>query len=239
MWVFYGVLPALVLIALIAGGVALLLRGRDGGWNIEFSGVLLAYTAVAMLVGVFLFAAGAALLLKAGMAEAVDRDFSYNAQPYQHYDYDPVNDAPGSPRLVDPSDAAIRDDIASGIALAFAGGVVFAVHGFASMILRRRGAQGEQVVVRSYNLVGLAAASIGFLAAGAAAINDTVRRYLVGGDDIDAWMIRHPGEPLAIAIVLLPLVLWFGWRVWQEMGGAGDAFAPQRSPQPTDALNAV
>ena len=45
------------------------------------------------------------------------------------------------------------------------------------------------------------------------------------------WQLRHPGGPLSVAIVLLPLMLWFGWRLWQELGG--DERREQRSDVPT------
>jgi hypothetical protein len=223
MWVFYALLPTLIVTLFVAGGIMLLVRRGSDGWSIQFSGVLLAYTATAMLVGVFLIAAGAGLLLKAGFAGSAGRDFSYSVQPYSVY---PRSPAPGSSTssaqntqdIVDPSDAAIRDDVASGISLAFAGAVVFAVHAFGAVILRRRGAHGAQLVTRAYNLLGLAVATLGFIGTGAQGLNDVVRRYVVGGDTVQAWQIRHPGEPLAIAAVLFPLILWFGWRVWQEMG---------------------
>ena len=230
MWVFYGLLPTLIVLFIIGGGVVLLVRRGSEGWTIQFSGVLLAYVATAMLVGVFLVAAGAGLLLKAGFAQAGDRDFSYDVQPYPMYEpypaYAPGQSVPSKPnapdepaRTVDPSDNAIRDDIATGISLTFAGAVLFAVHAFGAVVLRRRKAQGEQFITRAYNLVGLAVATLGFMGTGAQALNDVVRRYVVGGDTVEAWQIRHPGEPLAVAVVLFPLILWFGWRVWQEMGG--------------------
>jgi hypothetical protein len=235
MWVFYGLLPTLIVLFIIVGGVVLLVRRGSEGWSIQFPGVLLAYVATAMLVGVFLVAAGAGLLLKAGFAQAGDRDFSYDVQPYpvyERYPYEPepatapgesVPSKPNAPdepaRTVDPSDNAIRDDIATGISLTFAGAVLFAVHAFGAVVLRRRKAQGEQFITRAYNLVGLAVATLGFMGTGAQALNDVVRRYVVGGDTVEAWQIRHPGEPLAVAVVLFPLILWFGWRVWQEMGG--------------------
>lgn len=254
MWVFYGLLPTLIVLFIIGGGVVLLVRRGSEGWNIPFPGVLLAYVATAMLVGVFLVAAGAGLLLKAGFAQAGDRDFSYDVQPYPVYEpyrmyepgqYEPYpvpapgQSVPAKPnaqdeptRTVDPSDNAIRDDIATGISLTFAGAVLFAVHAFGAAVLRRRKAQGEQLVSRAYNLVGLAVATLGFMGTGAQALNDVVRRYVVGGDTVEPWQIRHPGEPLAVAVVLFPLILWFGWRVWQEMGGdvlrehAPDAVSP-------------
>jgi hypothetical protein len=228
MWVLAGLLPSLIILVVIVGGIILLVRRGTEGWSIEFPAVLLAYTAIAMLVGVFMVAAGSGLLLKAGLAEAGERDFSYNDQPYAAYDpyREPVPATPTKPATteqptgtVDPSDTAIRDDVATGISLTFAGAVVFVVHAFGAAMLRRRNAQGTQLITRAYNLVGLAVATLGFMATGAQALNDIVRRYIVGGDTVEPWQIRHPGEPLAIAVVLLPLMLWFGWRVWQEMGG--------------------
>ncbi|MBI5284402.1 MAG: hypothetical protein HY874_04830 [Chloroflexi bacterium] len=230
MWVFYGLLPSLIVLFVIAGGVVLLVRRGSDGWSIQFPGVLLAYVATAMLVGVFLVAAGASLLLKAGLAQAGERDFSYDVQPYPYYEpypvYAPDQTVPSKPstpdepgRTVDPSDNAIRDDIATGISLTFAGTVLLAVHAFGAVVLRRRRAQGAQLITRAYNLVGLAVATLGFMGTGAQALNDVVRRYVVGGDTVESWQIRHPGDPLSTAIVLFPLVLWFGWRVWQEMGG--------------------
>lgn len=235
MWVFYGLLPTVIVLVVIAGGIALLVRRGGEGWSLQFPSVLLAYAATAMLVGVFLVAAGAGLLLKAGLAQAGERDFSYDVQPYPVYEPYPVSEpapgfsrptpvkptAPDEPaRTVDPSDNAIRDDVATGISVTFAGAVLFAVHAFGAVVLRRRKAQGAQAVTRTYNLVGLGVATLGFMGTGAQALNDVVRRYVVGGDTVEAWQVRHPGEPLAIAVVLLPLILWFGLRVWQEMGGA-------------------
>jgi len=234
MWVFLGLLPTLIVLFIIGGGVVLLVRRGSEGWNIQFPSVLLGYVATAMLVGVFLVAAGAGLLLKAGLAQAGERDFSYDVQPYPVYEPFPAKpNAPDQPtRTVDPSDNAIRDDVATGISLTFAGTVLFAVHAFGAVVLRRRKAQGAQLITRAYNLVGLAVATLGFMGTGAQALNDLVRRYVVGGDTVEAWQIRHPGEPLAIAIVLFPLMLWFGWRVWQEMGGGS---AREEAP---DAVNA-
>lgn len=233
MWVVYGLLPPLVFLALIVAAVIAIVRGRGPeGWNIQFSGVLSAYAALVMLVSVFLVAAGAGALLKAGLAQAFGRDFSYDTTPYPQYREIPVepeatpssSDATppepaqtGQPqRWVDPSDDAIRDDVATGITLAFVGAVLFAVHAVVAAALRRRRAQGERFIARAYNLLGLATATIGFLALAAMALNDIVRRYVLDGADLEPWQVRHPGEHLGFAIVFLPLALWFGWRVWQE-----------------------
>jgi hypothetical protein len=229
---------------LIIGGIVLVVRRGGDGWNIQFPGVLRAYVALAMLVGVFLVAAGAGLLLKAGFASAGTRDFSYNAQTYTSYAPLSGSDglAPGAARTeqtIDPSDSAIRDDVASGISLVFVGAVLFAVHAFGATMLRRQHAAGERVVTRAYNLTGLAVATFGFIGTGAQALNDIVRRYVVGGDIAQAFEVRHPGGSLSVAVVLFPLVLWFAWRTWDELGGNGAhdgvRVAPGGAPEATGA----
>lgn len=166
---FLGLLPTLIVLFIIGGGIVLLVRRGSEGWSIQFPGVLLAYVATAMLVGVFLVAAGTGLLLKAGLAQAGERDFSYDVQPRPVYEpypvYAPGESVPSKPnppaeapgasvpakpnppddptRTVDPSDNAIRDDVATGISVTFAGAVLFAVHAFGAVVLRRRKAQGE------------------------------------------------------------------------------------------------
>src|SRR5581483_6506842 len=114
----------------------------------------------------------------------------------------------------DESDARIRDDIATGISLLVAGGVLLVPHALGAAALRRRGSAARELVDRSFNLLGLATATLAFLGAGAAALNDVLRRYVVAGAEPVWYDGRHPGEPLAIAITMVPLALWFGLRVW-------------------------
>jgi hypothetical protein len=236
MWVLYGILPPVLVIGIIVAAAVAFVRGRAA---ITFSSVLMGYVALAMLVSVFLLASGGGLLIKSGLSEAVGRDFSYDTEleprypPYEPaYPAEPPSPAepedspePPSPRYrepetwVDPSDNALRDDIAAGVTLLFVGLTLFAVHGVAAVVLRRRGAQGAQFVSRVYNLLGLAGASIGFLGSGGGAVYGILRRYVLETENMDPWEFPHPGEPLAFAVVLLPLSLWFGWRVWQEFAG--------------------
>lgn len=234
MWILFGVLTPLIVLALIGAGAYALFRGRSAdGRGIEFTAVLSTYAALVMLVSVFMVATSGGVLLKAAMASS-NRDFSYNTQPATRYD--PTN--PRSTRTYDPSDSAIRDDVANGLSLAFAGVVLFVPHALGAAIIRRRGAGATRIVTRGYNLLGLAAATLGFLIAGATALNDVVRRYVLGGDVVQPWNVRHPGEPLGFAIALLPVALWFGWRVWQEFSShdergsapAATIISPSHSP---------
>jgi hypothetical protein len=223
MWVLGILLPVLVIGLVVAGVVAFMRSRAVEGGGITFSAVLVGYVALAMLIAVFLVAAGGALLIKAGLSGAVGRDFSYDITleprypPYEPF-YDPESGkaAPEPESWVDPSDNALRNDIAAGVTLVFLGLALFAVHGTAAVALRRRGAQGTHFVSRVYNLLGLAGASIAFLASGGAALHGIIRRYVLETDKLSSWEMPHPGETLAFAVVFLPLSLWFGWRVWQE-----------------------
>jgi len=223
MWVL-GILSPVLVIGLIVAAVVAFMRSRavEGG-GITFSAVLVGYVAVAMLVSVFLLAAGSAFLIKAGFSGAVGTDFSYSTaleprySPYEPpYPSESDKVAPEPESWVDPSDNARRNDIAAGVTLVFISVTLFAVHGTAAVVLRRRGAQGVHFVSRVYNLLGLAGASIAFLASGGVALHGVIRRYVLETENLDASELPHPGDPLALAIVFLPLSLWFGWRVWQE-----------------------
>ena len=212
MWVLVGLLPALIVLGLIVAGIAALFRGRGDGRGLEFPTVVAAYAALVMLVSLFLTATGGGLLLKAGFG-AMQRDFSYNTQSYSSFDPATRTES----RRVDPSDNAIRDDVATGLSLAFAGVVLFVPHALGAAILRRRPGAVSRTVSRGEALLGLATATVGLLASGATALNDIMRRYVLGGTDtLLPFERRHPGGPLAIAIVMLPLVVWFGWRLWRE-----------------------
>jgi hypothetical protein len=123
--------------------------------------------------------------------------------------------------------------VAVGVTLIFAGGVLFAMHGAASVALRNRRAPGQRLVSRSYNVLGLAVSTIGFLASGATALYDILRRYLLEADALRSWEYPRPGGSIAFAAVFLPLAAWFAWRVWQEFaieGPSGD----EPAETPTD-----
>ncbi len=227
MWVLYGVLPPLLVIGLIVAAIVVIMRARTGeGPGITFLGVLLAYVYTAMFISVFLAATGGALLVKPALSGIIGTDFSYDNELDQR-------SMPGGGRSwVDPSDDAIRNDVAGGVTLVFVGLALFAVHGAGAVALRRRQAPGERLLSRAYNLLGLAAASIGFLGGGGAAVNDLLRRYVLdtGGVHSWDWDTPRPGGALATAIIFLPLALWFGWRVWQEFA----LEAPAESPPNAD-----
>jgi len=210
---FLGILVPLFVVGLIVTAAVAVMRARAGnGHGITFPVILLAYVSTAMFISIFLVAVGSALLIKPALGGIIGTDFSYNNEPEERY-Y-----PRGEETWVNPADDAIRNDVAAGVALVFVGVALFALHGVAAAVLRRRQAQGERLISHAYNLLGLAMASIGFLGGGGSAVHDVLKRYLLdtGGPHSWEWQTPHPGGALATAIVFLPLAVWFGWRVWQE-----------------------
>jgi len=231
MWVLYGLLPPVVVIGLIIAAIVTIVRARSTG-GITFPGIMLGYVYAAMFVSLFLLAAGGALLLKAGLSEVAGRDFAYNTETENRY-------YPSGSVRVDPSDQAIRNDVAIGITLAFVGSALFAIHGVAAVGMRRRRIPGVRQISRTYNLIGLAASTIAFLAGGGAAIYETLRRYILNADNFDPWNYPRPGGAIGVAVVFLPLALWFAWRVWQEFAEEGGGGGADKAPTQQDAPVAV
>src|SRR5205814_839724 len=132
------------------------------------------------------------LLLKAGMAEAGERDFSYRTEPQTIYQPSPRGGTTPS-QTVDPSDNKIRDDLAAGISLTFVGVVLFAVHSFGAVVLRRRRAQGE----RRANLGAPASPSFGATSSSSRlrAQSDNVRLSLVA-PKLYLGIVLHNHQPV-------------------------------------------
>jgi hypothetical protein len=106
------------------------------------------------------------------------------------------------------------------------------------MGLRRRRVPGIRQISRTYNLLGLAGSTIVFLGGSGSAVYESLRRFVLKSNNYDPWNYPRPGAPIAIAVVFLPLALWFAWRVWQEFGEEGDGSAPDGTPKEDVAVAA-
>jgi hypothetical protein len=217
---FAILLPILIVSALAAVVVSVitLLRRRGSGQRMEFTGVVFAYAAVMMIVGVFLVVSGAGLIGRAAFGEAVSHDFAYGSDAVNSFD-------------TTSDDDATQEDAIYGIVLVLVGALMFAPHAAGFVALGRRGAVGASVVSRGYNLVGLATATIGFLAAGGSALAVFLER--LSDESARGWRQHHPGEPLAFAIVLLPVVCWFGLRLWSHLANDASGQASGVTPEPS------
>jgi hypothetical protein len=232
MWAYillFGIFLPILIVSAVAAAVAtaiIMLRRRERPERIPFSGILFGYAGLMVLIGIFLLVAGAALGGKAAFA-IVDKDFSYDRDRSGFSDFG----TPESPKTDDEIEDDMREDVIYGVVLAFIGGVMIGPHAFGTMLLRRRRAAGERPVARGIGLIGLATSTIGFLAAGGTALALMLERF--AEEDAEGWRNHHPGEPLALALLMAPLAVWFAYRIWAE-------YAYDESPAPAnDALQAA
>ncbi len=215
MWAYillFGIFLPIAIVGLAAAAVAtsiIMLRRRERPERIPFSGILFGYAGLMVLIGIFLATAGIALVGKAAFA-IVDQDFSYDRDRNGFSDYSTQE----SPKTDDEIEDDMREDVIVGVVLLFVGGVMVAPHAFGTALLRRRRAQGERPVARGISLIGLATSTIGFLAAGGTALALVLQRF--ADDSAEGWRDHHPGEPLALALLLAPLAAWFAYRLWSE-----------------------
>jgi hypothetical protein len=233
MWaaiLLFGIL--LPILSLGAGAAFLwaaivLLRRRSVDIRISFSGIVFAYLALMMLIGVFVTASGAGMVGKVALVQVTSNDFGYNPKTtYAGFD---------KPRTSTPlttseaSDKKEEDTILGGV-LALVGLLMLVPHAVAAVTLRVRKAHGSDPVFRGYNLLALATATIGFLAAGGTTLGTALQRV---SDDRPGWEGHAIAEPLAFAIVLFPVACWFGYRLWAQV--AADITTAPQTPEAAEA----
>jgi hypothetical protein len=190
---FAILLPILVFSAIIStiAFLVVLLRRKSASEPIQFTGIIFAYAALMMLVGLFLVASGFGLVAKALIGTAISHDFAYK-----------IHDTPG-------------DDAVYGAVVLIVGAVMLIPHAVGVVLLGHRGVGGGAPVLRGFNLIGLATATIGFLASGGTALDSILERTT--DERAVGWTQHHPGEPLAFAVILLPLVGWFTCQLWIDV----------------------
>jgi hypothetical protein len=217
MWaaiLLFGIL--LPILSLGAGAAFLwaaivLLRRRSVDIRVSFSGIVFAYLALMMLIGVFVAASGAGMVGKVALAQVTSNDFGYDPKTnYGGFD----RPATSTPLTQSEVKDKKEEDVILGGVLAAVGLLMLVPHAAAAMTLRGRGAHGADPVFRGYNLLALATATIGFLAAGGTALATALQRL---SDDRPGWEGHAIAEPFAFAIVLFPVACWFGYRLWAQV----------------------
>lgn len=227
MWaaiLLFGIL--LPILSLGAGAAVLwaaivLLRRRSVDIRISFSSIVFAYLALMMLIGVFIVASGVGTVGKVALVQVTSNDFGYNPKTiYGGFDRPGTSTPLTQSELKDKK----REDVTIGAVLGIVGLLMLAPHAAAAMTLRARRAHGADPVFRGYNLLALATATVGFLAAGGTTFGTALQRL---SDDKPGWEGHAIAEPLAFAIVLFPVACWFGYRLWAQV--AADITAGQQT----------
>jgi hypothetical protein len=214
-WPIIGGLFALMIPVLIIGGIIYLLSKLGGVTSITFSfrAALRVYFYVVLLISIGLFSIGGlSTLLKVGFGEIVGPEFSYG-EVYQEHHYEQEErqreDYPahldGDPRtLPERIDLAIRGNIINGSSMAMIGLSLLIVHYFGRKWMETK-QESSDMMRRVYLFVGLIIFTLVTLISLTAGIPETLRYALLGNELGE----ESPGETLSIAIVALPIWIFY------------------------------
>ncbi|HIN93726.1 MAG TPA: hypothetical protein EYM99_13035 [Alphaproteobacteria bacterium] len=210
-----GGLFALAIPVLIIGGIIYLLSKLGGVTPIKFSfrAAMRIYFYVVLLISVGLFAIGGlSTLLKVGFGEIVGPEFSYG-DVYEEHRYDqeerqrenyPAH-LDGEPRtLPERIDLAIRGNLINGLSMAMIGLSLLVVHYFGRRWIETE-EESSDMMRRIYLFAGLIIFTLVTLISLTAGIPETLRYALLENELGE----ESPGETLSIAIVALPIWLFY------------------------------
>ena len=221
--VLFGVLGLCVPILIVAGIVYFILKLR-GGTSIRFSyrGALRVYFYVVFLLSVGLLGVGGvSTLLKVGFGEIIDREFSYGEVYEDHRsieirkeecklrgddycpDYSTDSDYSARP-LSEKVELAMQTSLINGVSLGIIGLFLALVHFYGRRWVEIEGAPAD-LLRRLYLMAGLIAFAVVTITSLASAIPKTLEYALL---DLNAGEVS-PGDPLSIAIVALPVWLFY------------------------------
>ncbi len=222
-----GILGMTLVLSVIGAVIVALVRGRkEGAPPLTFATAVHGYATVVLGVCIILALFGVALILKSASSEIGPRDFSYTVPATG--DFRPSGTLSGE--QVARNDA--RNDMAIGVTLLVVGGVLGVLHGFGRIAAARRDAGYARTLSRWFDVVMLAGATVAGLTSTAFLLSEVLRRYILTVENRQPWDIPHPGEPLAFAIVFVPLWMFFGVRVWRALlsGPSPSAESPSLLP---------
>lgn len=221
----FGLLVPLVVLVAIGALVAVVLfaatRVRSGAPDgLSLRTLLVGYFHLMSIVAALVLATGLTTLLKAGMSEIFGREFSYWTPP--RVVAKPVPLEPGAPRAVEPSPEQleeqrqsalrriaqqVREDLVQGGTLALAGAILWLLHAWG----RRRIVVADDawraffarahltILLLLFSLIGIISLPMG--------IYQLLRFYLIpAAEDVPP---QPPGESVAMAVVFVPLWLFY------------------------------
>lgn len=222
--VFGLVIPLAILAtlgALVATGVFVVSRVRSGEpLGLSFRTILVGYFHLMSIVAVLLLATGLTTLLKAGLSEVFGREFSYWIP--RVVVAKPVPPQPGAPRPVEPApeqleeqrqrelrriEQQVREDLIQGGTLALVGAIFWPLHAWG----RRRIVPADNawlaffarahltILLLLFSLIGIISLATGLYQLLRFALLPTT-------EDLSP---QPPGESVALALVFVPLWLFF------------------------------
>jgi len=156
--------------------------------------------------------------VKVGLATVAGKNFSYYQARYAYAPGGPPGAPPGKQfQPVDQSDRAYRDDLVRGIALVVTGGLLWLLHWLGIRALDPPDVRRGSLLAALYNGGLLAIAGLVTVVALPWGIYSLLAYYVLPQDTYGPP--NQPGDPLSYAIVFLPVLLYFLWRLIERARG--------------------
>lgn len=230
------VVSAVMLTGISALGLVILFFvGRDKS-HFDFKQLFVSYFYLISMIGLLTTLFGAASITKATLSDLYGRDFSYPV-----YDR-PMVSPPSMEETVKPADgdteiqkmeaqrqmeneerqrveSQYKDDLFTGTSALLVGLLFWAVHTFGWMRLESPNIRKHSVLFRGFVLLQLVAYSLITLTVLPMAISQWLRHALLANQ---AAPQATPGDPVSIAIWVLPVWLIFVWLTLKHVRGSAE-----------------
>jgi hypothetical protein len=217
------VIALAAVLLLIGGVVVVVLAIRQGRLDTSPRALLRFYLYALAFASFLVLLFGATSLVKAGMATVAGRGFSYYEVTYA---YGPPGApppyksglAPGpAPVPTDQSERPYRDDVVRGLALILTGGLLWVLHWLGIRALDPPEVRRTSLLAALYSGGLLAIAGLVTVVALPWGIYSVLAYYVLPQDGNGPS--NRPGDPLSYAIVFLPVLLYFLWRLIERARG--------------------
>jgi hypothetical protein len=217
------VIALAAVLLLIGGVVVVVLAIRQGRLDTSPRALLRFYLYALAFASFLVLLFGATSLVKAGMATVAGRGFSYYEVTYA---YGPPGApppyksglAPGpAPVPTDQSERPYRDDVVRGLALILTGGLLWILHWLGIRALDPPEVRRTSLLAALYSGGLLAIAGLVTVVALPWGIYSVLAYYVLPQDGNGPS--NRPGDPLSYAIVFLPVLLYFLWRLVERARG--------------------
>ncbi|HLB77731.1 MAG TPA: DUF5671 domain-containing protein [Candidatus Dormibacteraeota bacterium] len=217
-----AVIALAAVLLLIGGVVVVVLAIRQGRLDTSPRALLRFYLYALAFASFLVLLFGATSLVKAGMATVAGRGFSYYEVSYQ---YGPPGAPPVKPGVVpvpppvptDQSERPYRDDLVRGLALVVTGGLLWVLHWLGIRALDPPEVRRTSLLAALYSGGLLAIAGLVTVVALPWGIYSVLAYYVLPQDGNGPS--NRPGDPLSYAIVFLPVLLYFLWRLIERARG--------------------
>lgn len=218
-----AVIALAALLLLIGGVVVVVLAIRQGRLDTSPRALLRLYLYALAFASFLVFLFGATSLVKAGLATVAGRSFSY----YQvTYAYGPQGAPPVKPGVepvpptvpTDQSERPFRDDLVRGLALVVTGGLLWLLHWLGIRALDPPEVRRTSLLAALYSGGLLAVAGLVTVVALPWGIYSLLAYYVLP-QDANGGPTNRPGDPLSYALVFLPVLLYFLWRLVERARG--------------------